>query len=69
MTLWICKLTESGGQMRLTIPKGLVNQMPFLTTGYVQLEDKYDDQIIIRGVKINAEKTTDGTDDIYRDGR
>jgi len=59
MTLWICKLTESGGQIRLTIPKGLVKAKQFLKVGYVQLEDKFNDQIIIRGVKIDGEKTTD----------
>jgi len=59
MTLWICKLTESGGQIRLTIPKGLVKAKPFLKVGYVQLEDKFNDNIIIKGVKIDGEKTTD----------
>ena len=57
MTLWICKLTESGGQIRLTIPKGLVKAKQFLKVGYVQLEDKFNDQIIIKGVKIDGEKT------------
>jgi hypothetical protein len=59
MTLWICKLTESGGQIRLTIPKGLVKLKKFLKVGYVQLEDKYPDIIIIKGVKIDGEKTID----------
>ena len=67
MTLWICKLTESGGQIRLTIPKGLVKAKQFLKVGYVQLEDKFDDQIIIKGVKIDGEKTTDRKTDINRE--
>jgi len=67
MTLWICKLTESGGQIRLTIPKGLVKAKQFLKVGYVQLEDKFDDQIIIKGVKIDGEKTTDRKIDINRE--
>lgn len=60
MTLWICKLTESSGQIRLTIPKGLVKAKKFLKVGYVQLEDKFNDKIIIKGVEINGKKTTDG---------
>ena len=67
MTLWICKLTESSGQIRLTIPKGLVKSKPFLKVGYVQLEDKFDDQIIIKGVKIDGEKATDRKTDINRE--
>jgi len=63
MTLWICKLTESGGQIRLTIPKGLFKAKPFLKVGYVQLEDKFNDKIIIKGVKIDGKKTTDGETD------
>ena len=69
MTLWICKLTESGGQIRLTIPKGLVKMKKFLHVGYVQLEDKFDDKIIIRGVKIDGEKTTDGKTNTTREDR
>jgi len=69
MTLWICKLTESSGQIRLTIPKGLVKAKPFLKVGYVQLEDKFDDQIIIKGVKIDGEKTTDRKTDTNGDDR
>ena len=58
--MWICKLSMTGGQVRVTIPKGLVLAKEFLKTGYVQLDDRYDDQIIIKGVKIDDEKTTDG---------
>ena len=59
MTNWICKLTESGGQVRVTIPKGLATKKAFLKAGYVQLDDRFDDKIIIQGVKIDGEKTTD----------
>jgi len=69
MTLWICKLTESYGQIRLTIPKGLVKQKTFLKVGYVQLEDRFDDKIIIKGVKIDGEKTTDGKINTNRKNR
>jgi len=60
MMLWICKLTQTAGQVRLTIPKGLVKKKPFLKVGYVQLDDKIDDQIIIKEVKVDGEKTVDG---------
>jgi hypothetical protein len=53
----------TGGQVRVTIPKGLVRAKEFLKAGYVQLEDKYDNQIIIKGVELNAEKTVDGKAD------
>ena len=69
MTLWICKLTESGGQIRLTIPKGLVKAKPFLKVGYVQLEDRFNDKIIIKGVKIDGEKTINGKTAINGDDR
>jgi len=69
MTLWICKLTESGGQIRLTIPKGLVKAKPFLKVGYVQLEDRFNDKIIIKGVEIDGEKTTDRKANTNREDR
>jgi len=61
MTFWICKLTESGGQIRVTIPKGLAARKAFLKAGYVQLDDRIDDKIIIQGVKVHDEKTNNGT--------
>jgi len=57
--IWICKLTESGGQIRITIPKGLAEKKEFLKVGYVQLDGGVNDQIIIKGVTINGEETTD----------
>ncbi len=67
--LWICKLTESAGQVRLTIPKGLVKKKPFLKVGYVQLDDKTNDQIIIKGVNVDGEKTIDRKNNITREDR
>jgi len=58
--LWICKLSHCAGQVRLTIPKGLVKMKPFLKVGYVQLDDKTKDQIIIKEVEIDGEKAADG---------
>ncbi len=58
--IWICKLAKSAGQTRLTIPKGLVKVKPFLKVGYVQLDDKTDNQIIIKEVVVNGEKTVNG---------
>ena len=66
MTMWICKLSMTGGQVRVTIPKGLVEIKPFLKTGYVQLDDRLKAQIIIKGVEIDAEKTTNGKTGINR---
>ncbi len=60
MTMWICKLSMTGGQVRVTIPKGLVLAKEFLKTGYVQLDDKFDNQIIIKEVEIDGQKTTNG---------
>ena len=65
--MWICKLSMTGGQVRVTIPKGLVLAKEFLKTGLVQLDDRFDNQIIIKGVKIDAEKTTDGKTDTTRE--
>ncbi len=67
--MWICKLSMTGGQVRVTIPKGLVLAKEFLKTGLVQLDDRFDNQIIIKGVKIDAEKTTDGKADTNREDR
>ena len=67
--MWICKLSMTGGQVRVTIPKGLVLRKEFLKAGYVQLDDRFDNQIIIKGVKIDEEKATNGETSTYRDGR
>ncbi len=64
--MWICKLSMTGGQVRVTIPKGLVLAKEFLKTGYVQLDDRIDNQIIIKEVEIDAEKTINGKTDIDR---
>ncbi len=69
MTLWICKLSMTGGQVRVTIPKGLVLAKEFLKTGYVQLDDRFDNQIIIKEVDIDGEKTINGTADTTREDR
>ena len=59
MTIWICKLNKSGGQTRITIPKGLVEKQGFFGEGHVYLDDKRNGEIIIRRLDINDKKTVD----------
>ena len=38
MPKWICKVNWSGGQFRITIPKGLVEAMKWQDAAHVMLE-------------------------------
>ncbi len=38
MAKWICKVTTSGGQHRLTIPKGLIKESGWAGTQFVTIE-------------------------------
>jgi hypothetical protein len=48
MPKWICKVTESGGQRRLTLPKGLLKDREWLDVKVVILEPQGGEEIRIR---------------------
>ena len=38
MAKWVCKVTKSGGQHRLTIPKGLIKESGWVDIRFVTIE-------------------------------
>jgi len=58
MTVWLCTLSRHHGSYRLTIPKALAEKAGFKRNKYLRLYDSNEGEIIIRGLKLNGEKTT-----------
>lgn len=64
MTRWICKLTKSNGQYRLTIPIGLVKEKGLAGVQYIEIDGSKPDVIIIRRLTENGKKAVNGKTDI-----
>ena len=48
MPKWICKVTKSGGQRRITIPRGLIEFRAWFDARYVMLEDDGENPVTIK---------------------
>ena len=48
MPKWICKVSGSGGQRRITLPKGLIDFRAWFDLKYVILEDDGEGLVTIR---------------------
>jgi len=47
---YVCKITRSGGQARITLPKGFLESRQLKERCYVIIDDRKKGQAIIRGV-------------------
>ena len=47
---YVCKITRSGGQARITLPKGFIENRQLKERCYVIIDDRKTGQAIIRGV-------------------
>lgn len=50
MIRYICKISWTGGQCRVTIPKRIVKQKKWITCDYIQLDDIGGKAIVMKGV-------------------
>jgi len=48
MPKWICKVSRSGAQRRITIPKGLIAWRAWFDARYVILEDDGENPVTIK---------------------
>ena len=60
MTYWVCRLSRSHGQYRLTIPKAAIEAAGWKKEKYLRLDERKQGKIMIRGLDLNAKKTTNG---------
>jgi len=47
---YVCKITRSGGQSRITLPKGFIENRRLDARNYVIIDDRKTGQAIIKGV-------------------
>lgn len=59
MPKWLCKVTRSGNQRRVTIPKGLITWRAWHDVKYVMFEDDGENPVTIREF-IDAESLKNG---------
>ena len=48
MPKWICKVTKSGGQRRITLPKSLIGWRAWHDARYIILEDDGENPVTIK---------------------
>ncbi len=46
--LWICKVSDHGGQRRITLPKGFIKKCGLEDAEYIGIDDRDPKRIIIR---------------------
>ena len=54
---YVCKITRSGGQARITLPKGFIESRRLDERNYVIIDDRPKGQAIIRGVAFEENST------------
>ena len=54
---YLCKITKSGGQARITLPKGFMENRRLDARDYVMIDDRKQGQAIIRGVAFEENST------------
>lgn len=57
---YVCKITRSGGQSRITLPKGFLKSMGLEESAYVIIEDETKGGTTIKGVPFEKESNREG---------
>ena len=58
---YVCKITRSAGQARITLPKGFIENRRLEARRYIIIDDRPKGQAIIRGVAFEENTDRKGT--------